>query len=486
MIDKSGSDLPQHVYDVLIVGAGPVGLATAIGLHKRGITNILVIEQAREFRKVGQFVDLLPNGLRAVKYIDPEAYERIKETASKAFQPPGSNKSSGEADKVNPKQVPPKRIWRQINTQGEITRSFYTDFQSWFERYGEGRVTVSWFDLQTTLRSLLPPDKVQANHRCINVEEEAGRVRIDTISDAIESTNPFAHWEMMQLNGDASTSANEKQDSDRKSFYAKLVVGADGINSTIRKILCNRQELNKYSKAQYSGFSSLGSKIDNLPHSIREKLDERYIKGDRVVTIHNNSDKLTLQQSKLLRLMLINLPDNSITYLLYAPFDLNTWNNKSSSEILDVGKKALKNAEFPSIFTELLNSSSPQKLFNRLFYMHPVNIQNDSQLHWSKGRIVIVGDAAHAMPPFIAQGANQGFEDTAVIVTFITKMVQKNGLDQRSEIETIFEKYEKIRRPFMEKIQAATMQSNQWGQQQWDEFNEIVHRREYPSLITLE
>ncbi|MGB5633838.1 MAG: FAD-dependent oxidoreductase [Waterburya sp.] len=53
----------DRIYDVLIVGAGPVGLATAIALRERGIDNILVIDQTRSFRPVGQVVDVLPNGL---------------------------------------------------------------------------------------------------------------------------------------------------------------------------------------------------------------------------------------------------------------------------------------------------------------------------------------------------------------------------------------------------------------------------------------
>lgn len=36
---------PDKVYDVLIVGTGPVGLATAIALRKRGIDNILAIDR---------------------------------------------------------------------------------------------------------------------------------------------------------------------------------------------------------------------------------------------------------------------------------------------------------------------------------------------------------------------------------------------------------------------------------------------------------
>ena len=486
MNNENGSDYPRHVYDVLIVGAGPVGLATAIGLRKRGITNILVIDQTREFRKVGQGLDLLPNGLRAIKYIDSEAYEEITETALNTFHSPDKKQSSNSPVCKKEKSVsPPKKLWRQKSIQGETTRSFPTDFQSWFDRYGEGRVNVSWFNLQSKLKSLLPPNIVKSNHRCVHVAEEDRWVRTDTISNAEIAANSYAHWEMMQSKAELSALPQESQEAVHESFHAKLVVAADGINSTIRQVLYEKKGLKKWAKPQYSGFAAISSKIDNVPSSIIEALDTKYIQGDRIVTVHNNSDMLVMPEFKLLRLMLIRLPGNSIIYLLYAPMSLESLKNNSKTEILALGLQVLKNAEFPSIFTELVGLSRPEQLSHRPFHMHPVNTQDDSQSSWSHGRVVLVGDAAHAMPPFMAQGANQGFEDAAVIVTSITKLFQESGLDEASKIANIFDKYEHIRKSFAGKVQAATMESHQWTHQQWDNFNEILHRREYPSPVTL-
>ncbi|MGH1394876.1 MAG: FAD-dependent oxidoreductase, partial [Trichormus sp.] len=100
------------IYDVVIVGSGPIGLATAIGLRKRGIENILVLDQTRAFRPVGQILDLLPNGLKSLKYLDTAAYEAVKNTSLGWFNPQSSH--SGENI---PKPLPK---WSYRNLQGEI------------------------------------------------------------------------------------------------------------------------------------------------------------------------------------------------------------------------------------------------------------------------------------------------------------------------------------------------------------------------------
>ncbi|ALX66619.1 FAD-dependent monooxygenase [Microbacterium sp. XT11] len=46
---------------------------------------------------------------------------------------------------------------------------------------------------------------------------------------------------------------------------------------------------------------------------------------------------------------------------------------------------------------------------------------------WNRGRVVLIGDAAHSCPPTIAQGAAQGLEDAAVLSELL---VEGDALDQ--------------------------------------------------------
>ena len=66
---------------------------------------------------------------------------------------------------------------------------------------------------------------------------------------------------------------------------------------------------------------------------------------------------------------------------------------------------------------------------------------------WSRDRIILVGDAAHAMTPNLGQGANSAMTDALVLINLIALA--------RGEVAGAAARYEQIRRPFVTRIQDA-------------------------------
>ena len=62
---------------------------------------------------------------------------------------------------------------------------------------------------------------------------------------------------------------------------------------------------------------------------------------------------------------------------------------------------------------------------------------------WRKGRIVLIGDAAHATTPFAAMGANMTIEDVGVLVS---------GLERGPTVETTLEDFEAARKKRTEDV----------------------------------
>ncbi|MBS7542661.1 FAD-dependent monooxygenase [Ancylobacter oerskovii] len=65
---------------------------------------------------------------------------------------------------------------------------------------------------------------------------------------------------------------------------------------------------------------------------------------------------------------------------------------------------------------------------------------------WSTGRVTLLGDAAHAMVPFLAQGAAQAIEDAVVLA---------DCLREDDDIPAALHRYETLRRPRTAQVQAA-------------------------------
>jgi salicylate hydroxylase len=66
---------------------------------------------------------------------------------------------------------------------------------------------------------------------------------------------------------------------------------------------------------------------------------------------------------------------------------------------------------------------------------------------WAVGRVTLLGDAAHAMLPFMAQGAVQAIEDAAVLAKCL------EGAD-RTVVPAALRRYEEIRKPRASQVQA--------------------------------
>jgi salicylate hydroxylase len=69
--------------------------------------------------------------------------------------------------------------------------------------------------------------------------------------------------------------------------------------------------------------------------------------------------------------------------------------------------------------------------------------------HWTEGRVALMGDAAHPMMPFFAQGASQAIEDGAVLALCLREATAAN-------VDTALERYESLRRERASRVQAVS------------------------------
>lgn len=446
---------PSNIYDVIIVGAGPVGLATAIGLQKRGVNNILILDQTREFRPVGQMIDLAPNGLKALKCLDPDAYELVKEVSGKILQQMISQnqQTSAPAPPSTTPVKPPKLSsleWVIRNCQGQPIRRLNLGFQHWAQQYGEGRLTLPWYQLQTCLREVLPAERICINHRCLHLvhELQSNCVRIDCVPSTGQEINPYIYWdqEPQSQEHDPQNSQPAPPTSKMISIRGKLVVGADGINSRVRQVLYQNTPYPALAQPEYSGFAAIiCQEISKIPATLSQEIEQVFFQAAPVVTIISEPYCPPPKNPEISSIILFKKPNLNLGYMLHLPLALATLTGKSGTSLIEVALAALKQANFPDSLQQLVQLSPLEKVQQRPYYIHRATLSEQlsfpqtAKLHeinqpevnplWFDQRVVLVGDAAHGMPPFMAQGVNQGLEDALTVATLIADLSEKKRAD---------------------------------------------------------
>jgi kynurenine 3-monooxygenase len=192
---------------------------------------------------------------------------------------------------------------------------------------------------------------------------------------------------------------------------AEAVVGADGAYSAVRAALQRREGFNY--QQEY------------LTHGYKELTIPAGPGGGRRL------DKHALHIWPRGSFMMIALPnlDGSFTGTLFWPFEgPNSFAAlKSGADVL-----AFFRGQFPDA-VPLIPALAEEFLTNPTGWLVTIRCQP-----WHVGRAVLVGDASHAVVPFLGQGMNAAFEDCTVLHLCLQ--------EEKWEWERAFERYEALRR----------------------------------------
>ena len=300
--------------DVLIVGAGIAGLALARALRQRGIT-AEVVERTTELETGGAGMYLPGNSARALDELG------IRDVV---------------AARANP-------IMRQrfLDHRGRVLVDI--DVHTYWEGVG-GCVAISRAALQGTLRAGTAGTEIRLGISVVGLDAAASRTRV--------------------------------RFSDGSSSDYDLVVGADGVHSTIRSLAFGRP------RVRYVGQASWRFVAEGFPAI-----------SDWTAMLGRGSAFLT-----------VALGNGSV----YCYADINTTDPANAR----AARWHESFADFADPVPRLLEHAGDA-------YFAP--IEEVVPPAWTAGRVALVGDAAHASSPNMAQGAAMALEDTLALADALSK-----------------------------------------------------------------
>ncbi|KAK2603665.1 hypothetical protein QQS21_004138 [Conoideocrella luteorostrata] len=276
-----------------------------------------------------------------------------------------------------------------------------TDFSDSREKYGASLHSIHRADLHQELLHLASRPAGP---------ESSGRLSLHLASRVVS-----AHWDGYV----------DLEDGTR--HHADLVVAADGLHSVIRSVVTGDQRQDGMC-ATPSGMSAFRFLIPtdllkNNPHfqSLRK------IKGPGS-TIFADTKHVTER--------------HMVWYDCQQGQVQNFVGVRTTSEAGDHDLKALMRSEFEDFHPSLLQliQVAPKVTDWPLYIYDPLPV-------WSKGKIILVGDAAHPMLPFGGQGANQAIEDAGALGALFAGVSSPSLVSERLKL------FEDVRRLRASRVQ---------------------------------
>jgi kynurenine 3-monooxygenase len=253
-------------------------------------------------------------------------------------------------------------------------------------------------------------------HQAINSVSRGG-INMALMNCAEELPNLTISFNQRCLDVELDTATLVMQDTltNKRSFVeADCIIGADGAYSAVRE---------KMQKTDRFNFSQT-----YIEHGYKELTIPAGPNGEFLL------DKNSLHIWPRKQFMLIGLPnlDGTFTCTLFFPYEGNPSfaSVKTENEI-----KAFFEEYFPDVIPLMPNYITD-------FLHNPVSsLVTVRCFPWShKDKVLLIGDAAHAIVPFFGQGMNCGFEDCTVLSECLDKY-------NENDWESAFKEFEMLRKP---------------------------------------
>jgi salicylate hydroxylase len=252
--------------------------------------------------------------------------------------------------------------------------------------YGAHCYVAHRADLLALLQRALPRHLVRFDHRCVEV------------------TQRERHAEVVFAGSTGGTTA----------VTADAVIGADGIHSVVRQAIASEVV------ARFAGLCAFRCLVpaEAAPELALRPVQTLWLGPGRHFVHYPIS-----------RGRLVNV-------VAFAP--AGDWRTESWTADGRIEDLLAEFAGWDARLAQLIASATSTKRW--------AVYDRDPLARWTRGRVTLLGDAAHPMLPFFAQGAAQAFEDAAVLAGCL------RDADTGSVCEAL-QRYERLRRPRASQVQ---------------------------------
>lgn len=210
--------------------------------------------------------------------------------------------------------------------------------------------------------------------------------------------------------GDAVIGVQVSEPGRRRELYASIVVGADGARSRVREALRIPARVHSYPESYITML---------VPRTQGFDLDARYYVGN----------------GEILGMFPLSEKELYLFYMIPAK-KLAGMKTKALKPILE------RLIHIHGLLEKPLESITSWEQVGK---MPCFRVRAD---RWVEDGSVLMGDAAHAMNPHVAQGRNQALEDATLLMDLIDEALIKKDFSAGR-----FKSYEKERRPMVEALQ---------------------------------